>query len=88
MFFYLSKLLAFILTPIIWVFVLLIYSFITKLEARAKKVRIVALILLYVCSNSFIVDECFRQYEPVTPDYDLMKTTYDGAIILGEAILK
>jgi uncharacterized SAM-binding protein YcdF (DUF218 family) len=83
MFFYLSKLLAFILTPIIWVFVLFVYSFITKLEKRAKKARIIALIFLYVCSNSFIVDECFRQYEPVTPDYDLMTTTYDGAIILG-----
>jgi uncharacterized SAM-binding protein YcdF (DUF218 family) len=29
------------------------------------------------------VDECFRHWEPVTPDYDLMKTKYEGAIILG-----
>lgn len=83
MFFYLSKLLGFIISPLVWVFILLLYSFKTKVEGRAKKLRIAAIIILFVCSNSFIVDECFRQYEPVTPDYDLMTTKYDGAIILG-----
>ena len=62
---------------------LLLYSFKTKVEGRAKKLRIAAVIVLYVCSNSFLVDECFRAWEPVTPDYDLMTNTYDGAIVLG-----
>jgi uncharacterized SAM-binding protein YcdF (DUF218 family) len=83
MFFYLSKLLGFIISPLIWVFILIIYSFRTKIESRAKKARIASVIVLYICCNSFIVDECFRQWEPVTPDYDLMTTHYDGAIILG-----
>lgn len=83
MFFYLSKLLAFLFSPLFWVFVLLLYSFRTKIEGRAKRLRIGAVILLYVCSNSFVVDECFRQWEPVTPDYDLMSTRYEGAIVLG-----
>jgi uncharacterized SAM-binding protein YcdF (DUF218 family) len=83
MFFYLSKILAFFFSPLLWVFALLLYSFKTKVEGRAKKLRIAAVIILYLCSNSFIVDECFRQWEPVTPDYDLMDTKYKGAIILG-----
>ncbi|MDO9000140.1 MAG: YdcF family protein [Bacteroidota bacterium] len=83
MFFFLSKILAFIISPVVWVFGLLVYAFKTKNESRAKKTRITAIIILYVCCNSFVVDECFRQYEPVTPDYDLMSTKYDGAIILG-----
>ncbi len=83
MFFYLSKLLAFLFSPLVWVFFLLIYSFKTKVEGRAKKLRIATLIVLYVCSNSFLVDECFRAWEPVTPDYDLMSTKYEGAIVLG-----
>ena len=62
---------------------MLLYSFKTKIESRAKKARIASLVILYICCNSFIVDECFRQYEPVTPDYDLMSTKYDGAIVLG-----
>jgi uncharacterized SAM-binding protein YcdF (DUF218 family) len=83
MFFYLSKLIAFLFSPLVWVFILFLYSFFTKLEARARKLRIAAVIILYVCSNPFLVDECFRFWEPVTPDYDLMSTTYEGAIVLG-----
>lgn len=70
-------------SPLVWVFLLLLYSFKTKVEGRPKKLRITALVILYLCSNSFIVDECYRAWEPTTPDYDLMQTKYDGAIILG-----
>jgi len=83
MFFYLSKVLAFILSPLVWVFALFLFSFKTKAEGRAKKMRIAALVVLYLCCNSFLVDECFRAWEPVTPDYDLMSTRYQGAIVLG-----
>lgn len=83
MFFYLSKLLSFLFSPLFWFFILLLYSFKTKVEGRAKKIRIIAVVILYLCSNSFIVDECFRAYEPTMPDYDLMNTHYDGAIVLG-----
>ena len=83
MFFYLSKLIAFLFSPLVWVFLLLLYSFKTKVEGRARKLRITAVALLYICSNSFIVDEFFRAWEPVTPDYYLMDTKYEGAIVLG-----
>lgn len=83
MFFYISKLVAFLFSPIVWIFGLLLYSFITKKDARAKKLRLWAVALLFVCSNSFIVDEFYRAWEPVTPDYDLMNTKYEGAIVLG-----
>ena len=83
MFFILSKILAFALAPLVWVFVLFIYSHFTKIETRAKKLKIIAVIILFISSNSFIVDELFRAYEPVTEDHDLMQTHYDGAIVLG-----
>ncbi len=83
MFFYLSKLLAFLISPLVWVIALLVISMRTKNELRAKKLRIAAVAVLYICSNSFIVDELFRAYETTTPDYDLHKTHYDGAIVLG-----
>jgi uncharacterized SAM-binding protein YcdF (DUF218 family) len=82
-FFYLSKILAFLFSPLVWVFLLLLYSFITRIETRAKRLRIAALVVLYVFSNSFLVDECFRAYEPVTPDIDSSDARYEGAIILG-----
>lgn len=83
MFFYLSKLLGFLISPLVWVFFLLIWSFKTKIESRAKKLRIVAALVLYLCCNSFFVDELYRAYEPTTPDYYLMNDKYDGAIVLG-----
>jgi len=83
MFFYFSKILGFLFSPLIWTIILLIYSFKTKDEARARKLRITSVLILYICSNSFIMDECFRAYETVTPDIDLTTTHYDGAIILG-----
>jgi uncharacterized SAM-binding protein YcdF (DUF218 family) len=83
MFFVISKLLAFLLSPIVWVFALLVFSMFYKHERRVKRIRIIALLVLYVCSNSFLVDELFRAYEPVTPDYDLMNTKYEAAIVLG-----
>jgi uncharacterized SAM-binding protein YcdF (DUF218 family) len=83
MFFYISKILSCLLSPLVWVFALLLYSFKTKVEGRAKKLRIAAAIVLYVCSNAFFVDELHRWWEPVTVDHDLLNTHYDGAIILG-----
>jgi uncharacterized SAM-binding protein YcdF (DUF218 family) len=83
MFFYLSKILAVLFSPLAWFFILIFYSFKTKIEGRAKKTRITAISILYLSCNSFVVDECFRQWETVTPDYDLITTKYDGAIVLG-----
>ncbi len=83
MFFYLSKWLAFTLSPLLWVMVLLVSSLLTKKAELARKLRIIGVILLYLCANSFLVDECFRHWEPVTADHDSSKVRYDGAIILG-----
>jgi uncharacterized SAM-binding protein YcdF (DUF218 family) len=83
MFFYLSKILAFFFSPIVWIFTLLIWSLLTKAEGRGRKLRIAAVVLFYICSNPFIVDECFRAWEPVTPDHDLLPARYEAAIVLG-----
>jgi len=83
MFFILSKILAFLIAPLVWIVALLLYSFFTKNERRAKRLRWSAIVLLYLCSNSFLVDEASRLWEPVTPDWDLMSTRYDAAIVLG-----
>lgn len=82
MFFYLSKILAFLISPIFWVFFLLIFSFKTKVEGRTKKLFILGLSILYISSNSFFVDELFRWYEPTPTDFDYSKK-YTGAIVLG-----
>lgn len=67
----------------LWFFILILWSVRTKIEKRRRRLQITALVFLYLCSNSFIVDELARATEPVTPDYYLMDTKYDVAIVLG-----
>ncbi len=50
---------------------------------RSRRLLIASAVVLYLCSNAFLVDECFRWYEPVTTDHDLQSTKFEGAIILG-----
>lgn len=78
MFFYLSKILAFLFMPLFWFFVLMIYSFFSK---HRTKIQLVALVFLYVCFNSFIVDEIGRWWEkyPVPK----IQQTYEVGIVLG-----
>ena len=83
MFFILSKILHFIISPLIWVFVLLLWSLLTKLPKRKKKLLIIACSLLYFFANPFINDEAFRWYEERNPTYDEISETYEVVIVLG-----
>lgn len=83
MFFFLSKVLIFLVSPMVWFFALFILALKTKDERKKKKLLITAIALIYICANSFVVDELARAWEPVTPDYYLTSEKYDLAIILG-----
>ena len=82
MFFIFSKILAFLISPLIWVFTLFIVAFFAKDKLRQKKLCIAAVIILYIFSNPFLVDEAMRHWELTTPD---LKSTqkYEYAIVLG-----
>lgn len=82
-FFFLSKVLSFLLSPILWVVVIMLYALFTKDKVRSRKYTLIALAVLYLCSNSFLVDECYRAWEPVTTDYAMKTNDYKAAIVLG-----
>ena len=80
MFFFLSKLLVFLLSPFVWVFVLLILSFYFKKRKYGKKFLLTGIIVLYFFSNSFIRKEVYRYWEyPFTT----IDRNYDYAVVLG-----
>lgn len=83
MFFVLSKLLYFILTPIVWFFAALVWAFFTKNAKKRRRIIGVSAVLLYIFSNSFIIDECLRTYETQTIHIDSIHCTYDYGIVLG-----
>ena len=78
MFFITSKLLAFLIQPIIWIFILLIIALFYK--SQSKKILIISICLFYFFSNGFIADEVTRLWEikRFTPSL-----TYDVGIVLG-----
>ncbi len=81
MFFYLSKILAFLAQPLAVVFILLLVSRIVRPAHWRKRLLIAGISLLVFTSNYFIANEVMRAWEtPVTPLTSLGR--YDYAIIL------
>jgi uncharacterized SAM-binding protein YcdF (DUF218 family) len=83
MFFFLSKILAFLVTPIIWIIALLLFALFSK-NARRKRITLVfGIVLLLLLSNSFLFDECMRIWEvPAAHDSEL-QPQYDAGIVLS-----
>ncbi len=81
MFFFLSKVLAFLAQPLSVVFILLLASRIVRSATWRKRLLIAGISLLVFTSNFFIANEVMRAWElPVTPFSSLGQ--YDYAIIL------
>jgi|SRR6185312_449200 len=86
MFFILSKLLAFIIAPVVWVAALLLWALFTK-DARKKQKRlIITFVVFYFFSNSFILDEFMRPYETPAVSESALPGKYDAGIVLGGMI--
>lgn len=83
MFFFLSKILAFIIAPYTWLFVGLLFLLKKVWHTPYKKWVLTLTIFTYVISNSFLVDEVVRAWEFSDDDIYLKSTKYDIAIVLG-----
>ncbi len=82
MFFFVSKILGFLFTPIIWVFSLLLFSGFSSNPKRKKRTFIWAIALFYFFSNSFVLEEVSRKWEIPATHYKDLKV-YDAGIVLG-----
>lgn len=63
MFFILSKILLFLIKPLVWVVFILLRAIITNDEIKRKRRVIIAAIILFICSNGFLVNEALKSYE-------------------------
>lgn len=82
MFFIFSKILAFIITPLVWILAMLAWAVFTKDENRKRKLVRNSLLLALFFSNTFIFDEVVRKWEiPATPYSEIGK--YEYGIVLG-----
>lgn len=86
MFFILSKVLLFLISPIVWIIGLLLFSLFTKKRRWKKRAFVISLAMLLFFSNSFILDEFMRMWEINASRYETLNKTYDYGIILGGMI--
>jgi len=82
MFFILSKILVFIITPMVWIISCFLYAYFSRDERKKKKFLKIGLVLLLLFSNSFLFDEAVRLWEiPATKLEDVKQ--YEYGIVLG-----
>ena len=83
MFFILSKLLTFLIRPLIWALVLIIYGLRTRKPKRKHRSIIAAFALIYFFSIPYLFDAICHQWEYQSITADQITTPYDIGILLG-----
>ena len=83
MFFIVSKLLGYLLSPVLWIIALLIVGLITRNPRRKKRVVLAAVILFLFFTNSFIIGGLTRIWSAEGKRYEEIKPVYDVGIVLG-----
>ncbi len=86
-FFILSKILSFLINPLFWIGLLLIFALILKNKVKARKFLIASIICFFVFSNNFIVDIFIRAWEVEIVPNNKLKDNYDVGIVLGGGIV-
>jgi len=87
MFFVLSKILAVFLSPILWIYVLLVWAFFKKDITTTKKILVITVLAFYFFSNGFIAEQAVLLWGINTPFVNTRKETYDVGIVLGGGLI-
>jgi len=83
MFFIFSKIFGFLLSPIVWIFGLILAAILVNDWKKSRRLLIACIIVFFFFSNSFMLNEAMRLWEiQVTKTSDI-KQTYDCGIVLG-----
>jgi uncharacterized SAM-binding protein YcdF (DUF218 family) len=82
MFFFLSKILSFLLLPFTWAMLLLVWSLLTKKEHIRRRALFAGVLVLYLFSNRFVLDTVMRAWE-IKATAEPAAQSYDAIIVLG-----
>ena len=86
MFFFVSKAVAFAISPLNWIIALFIMALLTRNQVKKKKRFLAAGIMLLILTNPFIVNTVFRQWETPSRRINDIARSYDAGILLGGAM--
>lgn len=82
MFFILSKIFVFVFSPLFWIVLIAILALIFYKTKHGKRLFISAIIMLLFFTNSFILDEAMRMWEPKAKQKQDLKSNYEYGIVL------
>jgi uncharacterized SAM-binding protein YcdF (DUF218 family) len=83
MFFTISKLLYFIIQPIVWLVVLLAWAYFTKNEKKRAKILRGCFVMVILMTNPFLSNRIYRAWEIAETPMATMQDTFDVGIVLG-----
>lgn len=86
MFFILSKILEFILSPLIWIVGILIFGFFTKNANHKRKSLGIALISLLFFTNPFLANKVMEVWELPPVNMNTITKPYDIGVLLGGSL--
>lgn len=86
MFFYLSKILSYLLNPLAWIVILLFITVFIRKPVKKKRYIIYSLIILLIFTNPFLGDEAIRAWEKPLNKVD-PGIHYTTGILLGGDIV-
>lgn len=81
MFFFLSKILAFLISPFTYLVIALVWAWKTKKEGRRKKILSYSILFVFIFGNGFLFDEVVRLWE--LPENQSRNQSYDIGIVLS-----
>lgn len=82
MFFYASKFLMFLIQPLIWIIVIITIGLFDKDKKRARRLFILAFLLLVTFTNPFLINTLYNNWEPAPKTYSSLDH-YEVIIVLG-----
>lgn len=83
MFFLLSKILDFFVTPLSWVLICFVVSLLGKNKGRQRKFRIAAVVILMVFTNPWLVSRVIYAWEVPAVNAEKIHPAYDVGIVMG-----
>ncbi len=86
MFFFLSKAVSFLVSPLTWALLLLLSALLTRRAARRKRLFACAAAILFLFTNPAIRYGAFRIWEVDPVPYEAIKEPFDIAIVMGGAL--
>jgi uncharacterized SAM-binding protein YcdF (DUF218 family) len=88
MFFIVSKIIEYLLSPLVWIIFLVIGALFSRNPAKSKRFLAITLILCLFLSNNFLADEFMRMLEVPTVKKEQLTGTFDLGIVLGGGMIQ